>query len=180
MSAKSTKTQYGTVAVTIHWLSALLIIVLLGSGFRAAGTVDSAAKAQLLGLHAPVGIVILLLTLARVGWWWFRDQKTEPLANMAPWQDRAARAVHVLFYVVILGMAASGIGMLALSGAGAILFGGAEGQLPDFWNYKPRTPHGIGARIMIALLIIHTGAALHHHFIRKDGLLRRMWFQRSA
>ncbi len=65
---KSTSTRYGTVAVTIHWISALLILALLGSGFRAAGLADSAAKASLLSVHVPLGIRILVLTLARLAW----------------------------------------------------------------------------------------------------------------
>jgi len=176
MAAKSTNDQYGSVAIAIHWLSTLLIIALLASGFRAAGSTDLSAKAQILGIHAPIGIAVLLLTLARIAWWWFADRKPDPVSGMPAWQDWSARAMHLLFYVVILGMTASGIGMFILSGAGAIVLGGAEGQLPDFWDYKPRTPHGIGARLMVALLVFHAGAALHHQFIKKDGLLRRMWF----
>jgi len=75
-------------------------------------------------------------------------------------------------------MAASGIGMLILSGAGPIIFGADATTLPDFWEYNPRTPHGIGARVVVALLVLHTGAALHHHFFKKDRLLQRMWYTR--
>lgn len=177
MPAKSTKSTYGTIAVTIHWLSALLIIALLGSGFRAASVADPDAKAQILAVHAPLGMAILLLTVARIAWWWFADRKPESVPNMPAWQDVSARAVHLLFYIVILGMAASGIGMFVLSGAGPIIFGDAAGQLPDFWNFLPRTPHGFGARAMVLLLAVHAGAALYHHFIKNDGLLKRMWFR---
>lgn len=176
MPTKSTSDHYGSVAVTIHWLGVLLIIASLGSGFFAAGTKDLAAKAQILGTHAPIGFAILLLTLARIGWWWFADRKPDSVSGMPKWQDLSARTVHLLFYVVILGMIASGIGMIFLSGAGPILFGGAEGQLPDFWDYKPRLPHAIGARLMVALFVFHSGAALYHHFVKKDRVLRRMWF----
>lgn len=179
MSKKSTKDHYGSVAITIHWLSTLLIIILLVSGFRAANTVDLNAKAQVLSVHAPLAIAILLLTLARIVWWWFADNKPDPISDMPKWQNFSARAVHVLFYVVILGMAASGIGMFILSGAGDVVFGSANTQLPDFTKYLPRVPHGIGARVMLALLVLHGGAALYHHFIKKDGLLGRMWFRRK-
>lgn len=73
-------------------------------------------------------------------------------------------------------MAASGIGMLALSGAGAILFAGASGTLPDFWAYPPRVPHGIGAWLLVTLFVLHAGAALYHQFVKRDRLLRRMAF----
>jgi cytochrome b561 len=71
-------------------------------------------------------------------------------------------------------MAASGIGMLVLSGAGRILLGGASGVLPEFWNYPPRVPHRAGAVLLVALFVLHLGAALYHHFVRRDGLLTRM------
>lgn len=178
MSAKSTSNRYGSVAIAIHWLSAVLIVALLVSGFRAANTTDPAAKAQLLSVHAPLAIATLVLTLARIAWWWRGDSKPLPVQGMSRWQDFSARLVHVLFYIVILGMAASGIGMFVLSGAGPILFAGAGGPLPDFWNYQPRIPHGIGARAMLVLLALHAGAALYHQFIKKDRLLNRMWFAR--
>ena len=95
---------------------------------------------------------------------------------MPTWQDRLSRTVHCLFYVVILGMSTSGIGMMVLSGAGPIIFGRSAGTLPNFWDYLPRVSHGIGAWAMVALLILHGGAALYHHFFKRDGLLQRMWF----
>ncbi len=174
---KSTSTKYGKVAVTIHWLSVVLILAQLGSGFRAASTIDTAAKETVLALHAPLGIAILLLTLARLLWWWFADKKPDPVQGDPAWQAVTAKAVHVLFYVVILGMAASGIGMMAASGAGEILFGAVDAPLPDFSKYLPRVPHGLGARLMVILLALHAGAALYHHFIKKDGLLWRMWYR---
>ncbi|WP_238321649.1 cytochrome b [Halocynthiibacter namhaensis] len=82
----------------------------------------------------------------------------------------------MLFYVAILGMAASGIGMLAQSGAGAVLFGASVEPLPDFAEFLPRVPHGVGARFMLALFALHAGAALYHHFIKRDGMIWRMWF----
>ena len=177
---KSTPTRYGTVAVTIHWLSVVLIVMLLASGFRAASMTDPDIKTGLLSIHAPLGMAILILTLARVLWWWFADRKPDPVAGDPAWQRFVARAVHILFYVVIIGMASSGIGMMALSGAGAILFEGSGAALPNFHDFLPRVPHGIGARLMVALLILHAGAALYHQFVKRDGLLTRMWYARGG
>lgn len=161
--------------MVIHWLSALLIIALLGSGFRAGQMIDPIAKAEILRFHAPMGISILILTLTRIVWWWRFDTKPGPVGDDPQWQKKFAKGVHVLFYVVILSMTASGIGMFILSGAGLILFGGADGVLPDFTNFPPRVPHGLGARAMLALLVLHGGAALYHHFVKRDSTLKRMW-----
>jgi cytochrome b561 len=174
MAVRSTEGRYGAVAITIHWIAAALIVALLITGFRVSGAADPAAKAALLRFHAAMGIAILVLTLARIAWWRFADDKPLPVAGQPALLHRAASAVHVLFYVVIIGLAASGIGMMVLSGAGAIVFGGAAGKLPDFWSYPPRIPHGIGARLLIALFVLHVGGALYHHFIRRDRLLARI------
>lgn len=178
MGLKSTIDRYGAMAVSIHWLSAILVLVLIVLGFRAAGTVDPAAKAAILRLHLPIGIAVLALTVLRIVWWWRFDRKPSPIAGSPHWQKRAAQAVHVLFYVVLFGMIASGIGMMVLSGAGTIVFGGQGAALPDFWKYAPRGPHGIGAWLLVALVFLHLGAALYHQFGQRDGLLRRMWFGR--
>jgi cytochrome b561 len=174
MTLNSRPDRYGTIAVSIHWLSAVLILVALGSGFRAANAAHAVAKAELLRVHIPVAMAVLVLTLLWIVWWFIFDSKPDAVPGSPRWQDLSARAVHGLFYVVILGMAASGIGMIVLSGAGPGILEGAA--MPDFWKFPPRVPHGIGARFLIALLALHVSAALYHHFIRGDGLLWRMWF----
>jgi len=178
MERKSSSDHYGAVAVSIHWITAVLILILIGSGFRAADTLDPAVKAAILRLHVPIAVGVLALTMLRIAWWWGFDRKPAPVAGSPRWQERTAQVVHVLFYVVILGMIASGVGMMVLSGAAPIIFGGDSALLPDFWKYPPRLPHGIGARLLVALLVLHAGAAVYHHFIRRDGLLWRMWFSK--
>jgi cytochrome b561 len=180
MALKSTSDHYGTVAVLIHWISVVLILILIGSGFRAANIVDPVAKAAILRIHVPIAIAVLVLMILRIVWWWGFDRKPKPVAGATHWQERTARVVHVLFYVVLLGMTASGIGMMALSGAAPLIFDGDSAPLPDFWKYPPRIPHGIGARLLLALLVLHAGAALYHHFVRRDGLLWRMWFSKRT
>lgn len=173
MAWKSSKERYGTVAIWVHWTSALLIIALLVSGFRAAATIDPSGKAALLRVHASMGTLILLLTLFRLAWWLFADRKPDDLSSERL-LNLAARTVHILFYIVIIGMTASGIGMLALSGAGPAIFASGTAALPDFWSYAPRLPHGAGGRALVVLLTLHVLGALYHHFIRKDRIFARM------
>lgn len=175
MMLKSRPDRYSPVAVTIHWLTAILILAALGSGFQADQAADSVTQAGFLRFHIPVAITVLLLTFFRIVWWWRFDRKPIPVERSRLWQERFARLVHVAFYVVILGMVASGIGMMVLSGAGPSIFGGS-GVLPDFHDYPPRVPHGLGAFLLVFLLFAHVCAALYHHFIRRDGLIRRMWY----
>jgi cytochrome b561 len=176
MALKSNETRFGSIAVTLHWLSFLIIAALLISGMRADDTKELADKAEILRIHAPLGISILVLTVLRILWWLMADKKPAPVAGTTNGQHKLALAVHGLLYVVILGMAASGLGMMILSGARDIIFSNNPGALPDFWDYAPRLPHAIGAKIMVGLIVLHALAALYHQFFMKDGLLRRMWY----
>lgn len=176
MRKRSDESRYGTIAVAIHWLTAALIVTQFITGFTAGQMTDSAAKADLLWFHAPMGNAVLILTALRLVWWWRFDTKPPTSGNDPRWQEMSAKAVHILFYLIIIAMAASGIAMIALSGADGIIFDGHQGTLPDFHDYGPRLPHGLGARLMLALLVLHVGAALHHHFVRRDATLKRMWF----
>ena len=180
MALKSTADRYGAVAISIHWVSVVLILVLIASGLRAAGTSEAAAKAAILRLHIPIAIAVLTVTVFRIIWWLGFDRKPSPVPGSPRWQERSAQVVHILFYIVILGMIVTGVGMMELSGAAPLIFGGDTRSLPDFWRYPPRLPHAIGARLLLALLALHMGAALYHHFVRRDGLIWRMWFARPA
>lgn len=171
---KSSPERYGRMAILIHWTSALLIIALMIAGFIAANTADAASKASLLRIHAPIGMAVLVLTVARISWWLFADRKPNEIVGVPRLQSIAAKAVHGLLYLAIFGLAGSGIAMFIMSGAGDILFGTAAGPLPDFWSFPPRIGHAVFARLMVVLFSAHVCAALYHQFIRKDRLLARM------
>lgn len=171
---KSNDTRYGTVAVLIHWISALLILVLLGSGFRSGFVDDTETKAAVLRIHVPVAMLVLILTIGRLIWWWRFDRKPLALAGAPHWQQSIARWTHRLLYLALLLLLASGITMSVMSGLPFALFGAAE--FPDLSTIPPRAGHGIGARVLAALLILHAGAALYHHWFLKDKTLKRMSF----
>jgi cytochrome b561 len=173
---KSTANGYGSVAVTIHWLTAGLVAILIVTGFRAGFSTEAAAKVAALRIHLPVAVAVLLLTLVRLVWWWRFDRKP-PLAEGVPdWQGATARWAHRLLYLLLLGLLASLIAMSVLGGLPDALFGTAP--LPELSELPPRTGHGLAARLLVAVLLLHAGAALLHHIVLKDATLRRMWFAR--
>lgn len=167
MSLRSTDTAYGAVAVALHWSIAALIGVAVASGFAA----DNLGPAGVtpLRVHAASGITAAVLTLVRIGWWRLADVRPAALEGPA---TLLARAVHLLLQLVPLGLAASGIGMLALSDAGSVLLAG--GALPDFGTLAPRGLHGAAAWLMIALVALHMAAALYHQVRLRDAIFRRM------
>lgn len=174
MSLKSSPTRYGSVAIAIHWLTAIAIFGMLASGLGAANSLDQAAKLTLLRGHVVTGVLVGVLTLLRIVWWLALDRRPQDAPGMPRWQALAAHFVHYALYAVILVMVASGVATVALSGAGAQLSGAAPLPLPDFNLAPPFTVHGLVARLLIVLLIGHIGAALWHQLIRRDRLLARM------
>lgn len=171
MGLKSTATRYGSVAIAIHWVSALAIIGLLASGTVMAGA-GAELKRTILPIHGTMGALVLTLTVLRLAWWVWGDKRPQPVAGLSRTQEVAARIVHGLLYAGIVVLGASGIATLVLSGAIPALLAGAP--LPDFSGLAPRLTHGIVGKLMIALLAAHIGAALYHQFIRRDRLLGRM------
>jgi cytochrome b561 len=174
MSLRSSQTRYGRVAVAIHWLTALAILFMLGTGLAASNATNPAAEFGLLRSHAIMGALILVLTLFRILWWLAFDRRPARQVGMSAGQALAASVVHYGLYVVVLILVASGIGTLLYSGANQQLFGGAPLPLPDFTGVPPFGAHALLVRVLIALLIGHIGAALWHQFVRRDRLLARM------
>nr|WP_284701484.1 cytochrome b/b6 domain-containing protein [Rhodoplanes tepidamans] len=166
--------------ILLHWVSAVLIGWLVVSGFRISDTGDLVAKADMLRLHVAGGISVAVLTLIRAGWWLLIERKPAAAEGASPIQATAARLMHWGFYVVVFGMAASGIAMMMSSGAGPIVFGGSGDLLPDFEAFVGRVQHGLGARLLIGLVALHIGAALYHQFILRDRILGRMGIGASS
>ncbi|WP_075216027.1 cytochrome b [Mongoliimonas terrestris] len=174
MAWKSTSDSYGGVGIALHWIVAVLFVGMMVAGFAASSATDDSAKVAILSLHAPIGFAILVLTVARIVWWTWADRKPAAPSTVARWQSRVATAVHVGLMGAVLGLALSGIALFALSGAGAIVFGGDPQTLPDFWTFAPRYGHAVLARLAILLVALHVAAALYHQFVLKDHLLARM------
>ncbi|MGB5868904.1 MAG: cytochrome b [Albidovulum sp.] len=171
---KSSVDHFGKVGIGLHWISALLIIVLLGSGFRAGFSTDTGVKTAALQVHLPVAILVLVLTVTRLIWWWRFDIKPGPVMGVPSWQESIAKWTHRGLYAVVILLLASGIAMSILSGLPDALFGSAA--FPELAELPPRAGHGVAARVMVGLVVLHAGAALYHHFFLKDKTLKRIWF----
>lgn len=175
MSLRSTPSKYGTMAISIHWLSAIAVILMLVSGLAMDRNDDLVPS--VLPFHVALGVVVGVLTLFRIVWWLAFDRHPEPVDPRNSLQNRLAQIVHLGIYAAIVVMVASGIAMVALSGAAPAIFGG--GPLPDFDELAPYAAHGLVSRLLIALALGHIGAALFHQVVRRDGLIGRMMSAKS-
>jgi len=170
--------RYHPILVVLHWLLALMIIVgLLMGGLSLSETPnDDPAKLTSLMLHMGSGLAILALMIGRLVARLFTAKP--PHADIGnDVLNKGASAAHWVFYVLVVVMCASGIAISQIAGLPDIVFGGSGDPLPaTFDNLLPRAVHGITATLLWLLIGGHVLAALYHHFVRKDGLLGRMWF----
>ncbi|KAK0360943.1 hypothetical protein LTR94_025340 [Friedmanniomyces endolithicus] len=108
------RNRYSAVSLVMHWATALAVLVqvLLIS---ARDAIEGQAARELLIIHKSVGMTILVLTLARIGWRLAHPAIPMP-ASSPRWERLAARATHVLFYVALVSMPLTG--WLAASAGG--------------------------------------------------------------
>jgi cytochrome b561 len=173
MRWKSTEDRYGVVAITFHWLSACTLLLLCVSGFWMANTESTEMKLILIRTHAFFGVATLTLTLLRLLWRAI-DRRPTQVSGRRRWHERAARLVHGLMYLLILVLAASGLGMLFVSEAGDTITGTSHELLPNFSAIPPHAPHVFAVRLLIASFSLHVFAALYHQFIIRDRILARI------
>ena len=107
MTYKNTNEQFGWVAITFHWVVAILVFFQLGVGLYMADLPVSLKKLKLFGLHKEFGLLILFLVVLRFVWRMANTQPTYPL-DMPPWQVTASRSVHIALYACLFLMPLTG------------------------------------------------------------------------
>ncbi len=172
---KNTISHFGLVSKGMHWLMALLIIGLLAVGLYMTNLPAGEQKSTLYGWHKSFGIIILVLALLRVIW--SLSNKT-PSLNIVRYEQIAARCMHFILYILMIFMPLSGWIMSCAAGHPPSLFGmvtlpnivAPNNELRDVFALM----HQWIAYCLIVLIVIHVLAALKHHFIDKNDILRRM------
>lgn len=132
---------------------------------------------EIYAVHKSLGLTVLGLTVLRIVWRFLNP--TPPVLGAVPtWQRIAARVSHGLLYTILIALPMSG---WLLSSAADFLpnwFGWVE--LPalvapdDELREQSIVLHVILGWLLLALLVVHIGAAMHHHSVAKDATLRRM------
>ncbi|MGX7896512.1 cytochrome b/b6 domain-containing protein [Tsuneonella sp. HG222] len=169
----STSSRYSTGAIVLHWSIALALAFQLALGFAMPKGASGFAYYQ---FHKSVGIAILLLSLARLGW---RLTHRPPPAAEQGWQGTLAGTVHVLLYVFMIGAPLTGWALVSTAEirVPTILFGAIPWPhlpLPLAMGELFESAHETLAWIGLALVALHVAGALRHQLLLKDGLLGRM------
>ncbi|CAD5108489.1 cytochrome b [Zestomonas carbonaria] len=169
-----TDARYSPTQITLHWLSAILVLVIIALPYGSdlfAGLLGGAGG--VFTLHKSLGLLVLLLTVLRL-LVRTRDGAPQLLPADARLNQLAAKAGHALLYLLLLLMPLSGL-----------LFG--KRPLNLFWLVEipplplsdavrevAKTFHVTAQYLLFALILGHAGAAIWHHRVRRDNVLRAM------
>ena len=174
----NSKDQWGWISITLHWLTAVLILGLAMVGLLMTELPNSPFKMQIYAMHKSFGLTVLVLTLLRLAWR-FIAGRPDQLLESGRLQTLAAKAVHGALYALLLAMPLSGWLYNSASGFALKWFGLIT--LPKlFTGFNPTVKafalasHETLFYILAAVLLIHAGAALWHHYAKHDHTLNRM------
>ena len=174
---KNTANAYGAAAKGFHWLLFLMLPFSVVMGNFLAAMPKGPEKLQAAGMHKSFGAVLLMLILLRLAWRLINEVPRLPDGTTAS-EAFMAKAMHWGLYALMFAQPLSGIMMSQAAGIPVSFFGLFE--FPVFLDKSPETAKFFGAMhgtvwILLVLAVIgHAGAALHHHFIKKDNVLKQM------
>nr|VFJ42291.1 MAG: cytochrome b561 [Candidatus Kentron sp. FW] len=180
---KNTRTSYGIIARIFHWLLFLMFCFMIVGGNMIAAMPRGPEKFEIIGAHKSLGVLILALVLLRLAWRLI-NETPEDAEGTSAIQNRIAHGVHWLLYGLMFAQPLTGIFMSQAAGYPVSFFG--LFQLPALLDKNPplaeffHGAHGVVWILLLLVVIVHAGAALYHHFISKDDVLRRMGFGGNA
>lgn len=177
-----THSKLSTNTLTLHWVVGIMMIVLLVTGIY----MEENEIFTLYPWHKSFGVLIAAFVVLRVIWR-IKNGWLSPVRDYASIEKLLSKIVH---YVLIIGtvlMPISGFIMSAMGGHGVDFFGmeliarNPDPADPNEVVALNGTLAGIGHNMhkfagmaILVGVILHVVGALKHHFIDKDGTLRRM------
>lgn len=187
MDIRNTEAIWGLPARALHWISAALIVFLLGFGIYMTGFIERSAPVRLplYGFHAWTGIALLTLLVARLPWR-FANLTPASAENSTPLQRRIAAIAHGLLYLLIAVQCLLGWALSGTFPASALQQMSGLDVLPMVFVSTDRalhegleTAHFAVAMALPALIALHMAAALFHHFRQNNDVLVRLYSGRS-
>lgn len=178
MQYKNTSSNYGIVTKVCHLLIALLFVVqFILVYWRDYVPQINPLNLQLILLHKSIGFTLLFIGLFFIVWRFLNTKPKFP-SDMARWEVILATATHHTLYLTILLMPLSGTLMSFLGGRGLKWFGV---NIPSIFPVNKELAgliykgHELMSYVIIALVVLHIGGALKHHYLDKNEVLTRMW-----
>ncbi|MCK5918548.1 MAG: cytochrome b [Cocleimonas sp.] len=175
---KNTKTSFGLISRSLHWIMALLLTGLFAMGlYMTSLDYYDPLYHSLPWWHKSLGLFIFFLLLLRIIWK-LSNPQPESLTTHQQWERRLAHFIQKLFYLLLFFIALSGYFISTAKDKGIAFFNLFE--LPSIIALQEETAELIGdthelmAISLAVFVVLHALAALKHHFIDKDKTLTRM------
>ncbi|MFZ1991890.1 MAG: cytochrome b [Alphaproteobacteria bacterium] len=177
MALRNSSERWGAIAKTFHWLIAVLVFCMIVLGLWAVNAPLSPLKLQLFMIHKLTGLSIFVLMLLRLSWRLINPTPILP-PSLVGLERLAAQTTHWVLYGLILLMPISGYVITSAANFPVSVFGLFEIPLivPHDKDLQElgETIHVLSFYVLAMLLALHIAAALRHHFILKDEILKRM------
>ena len=169
----------------LHWIMAILIFGMVPLGIYMHSIpwppnpgANPEWKSFLYETHKTGGLIVLFLACARVV---VRVVKgaPAPVATLTRFERFASSAAHHALYVLVFAVPITGYVATSMCCSPVSLFNAIP--MPVSFSGSETlyrrifTLHELLAILMTLIVFAHVGAALMHRFVKKDGVLRRMW-----
>lgn len=167
----------------LHWIVAAVVLLMIPAGLvMTREGLPRPVQDTLFIFHKNTGVLLFPVILLRIGY--RLTHRAPPLpASVPPWQRVVARTTHVLLYALLI--------VMPLSGFTRVRAGGFPIELLDRLGAGPwiaksealahvaQAVHWTGAALLIGLVALHTGAAVFHALVLRDGVWSGMWLGRG-
>ena len=163
--------------IFLHWLTLLLIAAVVGLVLVREGVDEKALRTTLINLHRSLGLCVALLAVARIAVRLAR-RPLPPTAAASQLERLVAMAVHLALYGLMFALPLIGWALSSANGKPVSFFGLVT--LPPLVEQDEglgdafAEVHEGAAWLLLGLVGTHAAAALAHHFIKRDDVLRAM------
>jgi cytochrome b561 len=168
-------TSYDGVAIALHWATAFFVF----ANFIFAQVWDwfaKPARGLLEDTHMSFGVLLTIAIIARLVWRLIPGHQISSLET--GWARLASKAVHYLLYLLLIAEAALGFAFRWGGGRSMAFFGTGIppliGEMSRPLRRELREFHEWIGWAIIIIALLHALAALCHHYVLKDRVLRRM------
>lgn len=174
-AADALPSRYDAMTIALHWATAVLVLLQFALA-ETWGFFPRPLHHLMIVGHISFGLVLTAVILLRLIWRQSFGRVLPPPGYGV--LDRVAKALHQILYVLVVAEILLGIATRWTDNQALSFFGLA---IPSpFGTFSKATGsfvgeiHDLNAWLIMGIVSVHAVAALGHHYLLKDGILRRM------